>query len=119
MEKEWAQYKFQNGITSRLSDYESKYHAMIQKKFAETWSSMRSFEATRFIYNSTCKFNAFEALRLDIGKSCDFLCAELNTDATIMIMKELINFATTNFTNSLAWVEMKVLILELAARSVA
>lgn len=92
---------------------------MIQKNFPETWSSMRSFEATRFVYNSTCKFHAFEDLRAEIGKSCDFLCAELNTDATINVMKELINFVITNFSNSLAWVEMKVLILELAARSVA
>ena len=35
-------------------------------------------------------------------------------DTTINVMKELIYFAITNFSKCLAWVEMKVSILELA-----
>ena len=118
MEKQWAAYKFANGITSRLNDYETKYFQMIQKKFPETWSSWRSFESSRFIYNSTCKFHAFDDLRQEIGKSCDFLCPELNTETTISVMKDLMNFLISNFNNSFSWLEVKLLLLELAARSV-
>ena len=79
---------------------------------------MRSFEATRFIYNTAAKYNILDEMKDLIGSGCDFLCTELSTDATLSIIKELMNFVVTNFTNSLNALEVKSLLIELILQSV-
>ena len=87
---------------------------MIQRVWPEHWSSWRSFEATRAIYNIASKHNFLDEMKTEIGKYCDFLHPELNTERTLMILKELFNMVANNMSNVLTPFEIKALSLEIA-----
>ena len=118
MERQWALEKFKQGISHRQTDYETKYFAMIQKSFPETWGSWRNFEATRGVYNMICKFELLDILREELGSSCDFLHPELQTDSTLMMFKEALSMVSNNFSTGLNWLEMKAFLIELLIRFV-
>lgn len=117
-EKEWNLHKYQNGITQRSSDYESKYMALLQRVFPEHWSSFRSFEATRVIYNTACKFGFFEEFKNLLGMHCDFLNVELNTDTTLSVLKDLFTMVANNMSSGMNPLELKFVFIELAMLAV-
>ena len=107
-------FKFQNGITHRQHDYETKYFAMITKAFPEHWTSWRSYEATRSIYNIATKYGFFDELKAEISKRRDFLNPELSTETALQILKELFTMVAQNLSNGPCSVELKAVFIELA-----
>ncbi|CAK9105434.1 Uncharacterized protein SCF082_LOCUS49142 [Durusdinium trenchii] len=97
VEKAWANYKVANGISSRQSDYESKYREMLTSQFPATWTSFRHFEATRQVYNVLSKLNCLVELKTFISDHCDFLHNELTHDTVVFVMKEVLTALPTVF----------------------
>ncbi|CAK9105631.1 unnamed protein product [Durusdinium trenchii] len=111
VEKAWANYKVANGISSRQSDYESKYREMLTSQFPATWTSFRHFEATRQVYNVLSKLNCLVELKTFISDHCDFLHNELTHDTVVFVMKEVLTALPTVF-NIMADSEKQALCLE-------
>ena len=116
IEQEWATVKYQQGITHRMSDYETQYFKMLNKSFPETFTSFRSFESARSVYNILSKLNILQQLKSELGKQCDFLHPELHTEGTILLMREILTLVNNNFSSALSEVELQSLVLELLLR---
>lgn len=91
---------------------------MLQRVFPEHWSSFRSYESTRSIYNTACKFGFFDEFKNLVGMQCDFLNVELNTDTTLSVLKDLFTMVANNMSSGMNPLELKSVFLELATLAV-
>ena len=88
--------------------------ALLQRLFPEHWSSFRSFEFSRTIYNIACKYEFFDEFKSELGRLCDFLNPELNTETALSIIKELYSMVSSNMANGMNAIELKYIFLEFA-----
>lgn len=112
-------FKYHNGITHRHGDYETRYFQMISNTFPECWSSWRAFEATRGVYNIASKYGLLDMLRAELGQRCDFLNPELQSEPTVVILKDIMNTIANNVANGLHEIELQSLLMELVLFCVA
>ena len=118
VEREWANFKYAQGITHRCGDYETRYFAMISKSFPETYTSFRVFEAARGVHNMLVKHDLLGPLNLELGRQCDYLNTELQTEVVIYLFKEVLLLVHNNFANALSEVEYQAVVMELLLRCV-
>lgn len=111
VERCWQNFKLANGISTRQSDYETKYREMLQSQYPATWSSFRAFEATRQLYNLLSKVGCIVELKTFVSDKCDFLHQELAHDAVIFVMKDVLTALPQVF-NIMADSEKQALVLE-------
>ncbi|CAK9033430.1 Uncharacterized protein SCF082_LOCUS20479 [Durusdinium trenchii] len=113
VERAWGNFKLAHGISTRQSDYETKYRQLLESQFPATWTSFRHYEATRAVYNIVSKSGCLAELKAQVSDHCDFLSNELAHDSVIFCMKEILSALPAVF-NIMSEPEKQAILLEAA-----
>lgn len=112
VERAWAHFKMEAGVTHKSPDYEAQYRDLLNREFAGTFSSFRHFEATRVLHNLCGRLGMMKQFKAECAASCNFLHPELAHDTAIFAMKDAVSLIASSF-GSLALVERSAVALEL------